>query len=139
MKQTDRTRYTAWIFGMILIHNMLCACGRIQYVPMQTILKDSIVFTRIDIDSVVYRDSIFIDRSRDTIFKYVERKQLVWKFKSDTLIADRTDSVPVPYPVERELTRSEQCRMAAGTYVLPVMVLLLFALLYRIIKSRDNR
>ena len=61
------------LFWAVAALVLLSGCSRVQYVPMQTVLKDSIVFHRIDIDSVVIKDSIFIDRTKDTVYKYVER------------------------------------------------------------------
>ena len=101
---------------------LLSGCSRVQYVPMQTVLKDSIVFHRIDIDSVVIKDSIFIDRTKDTIYKYVERWQEKYIIHNDTTIIERVDSIPVEVKVEKQLTRWQQMKIDYGDNVLVMLV-----------------
>ena len=101
---------------------LLSGCSRVQYVPMQTVLKDSIVFHRIDIDSVVIKDSIFIDRTKDTVYKYVERWQEKCIIRNDTTIIERVDSIPVEVKVEKQLTRWQQMKIDYGDNVLVMLV-----------------
>lgn len=90
--------------------------------PMQTVLKDSIVFHRIDIDSVVIKESIFIDRTKDTVYKYVERWQEKYIIRNDTTIIERVDSIPVEVKVEKQLTRWQQIKIDYGDNVLVMLV-----------------
>ena len=108
-----------WVVASLLL---LPGCSRVQYVPMQTVLKDSIVFHRIDIDSVVIKDSIFIDRTKDTVYKYVERWQEKYIIRNDTTVIERVDSIPVEVKVERQLTRWQQIKIDYGDNVLVMLV-----------------
>ena len=108
-----------WVVASLLL---LPGCSRVQYVPMQTVLKDSIVFHRIDIDSVVIKDSIFIDRTKDTVYKYVERWQEKYIIRNDTTIIERVDSIPVEVKVEKQLTRWQQIKIDYGDNVLVMLV-----------------
>ena len=108
-----------WVLASLLL---LSGCSRVQYVPMQTVLKDSIVFHRIDIDSVVIKDSIFIDRTKDTVYKYVERWQEKYIIRNDTTIIERVDSIPVEVKVEKQLTRWQQIKIDYGDNVLVMLV-----------------
>lgn len=108
-----------WVAAALVL---LSGCSRVQYVPMQTVLKDSIVFHRIDIDSVVIKDSIFIDRTKDTIYKYVERWQEKYIIRNDTTIVARIDSIPVEVKVEKQLTRWQQMKIDYGDNVLVMLV-----------------
>ena len=108
-----------WVVASLLL---LTGCSRVQYVPMQTVLKDSIVFHRIDIDSVVIKDSIFIDRTKDTIYKYVERWQEKYIIRNDTTIIERVDSIPVEVKVEKQLTRWQQIKIDYGDNILVMLV-----------------
>ena len=110
------------LFWMVAALLLLSGCSRVQYVPMQTVLKDSIVFHRIDIDSVVIKDSIFIDRTKDTIYKYVERWQEKYIIRNDTTIIERVDSIPVEVKVEKQLTRWQQIKIDYGDNVLVMLV-----------------
>ena len=108
-----------WVVASLLL---LPGCSRVQYVPMQTVLKDSIVFHRIDIDSVVINDSIFVDRTKDTVYKYVERWQEKYIIRNDTTIIERVDSIPVEVKVEKQLTRWQQIKIDYGDNVLVMLV-----------------
>ena len=108
-----------WVVASLLL---LPGCNRVQYVPMQTVLKDSIVFHRIDIDSVVIKDSIFIDRTKDTVYKYVERWNEKYIIRNDTTIIERVDSIPVEVKVEKQLTRWQQIKIDYGDNVLVMLV-----------------
>ena len=110
------------LFWMVAALLLLSGCSRVQYVPMQTVLKDSIVFHRIDIDSVVIKDSIFIDRTKDTVYKYVERWQGKYIIRNDTTVIERVDSIPVEVKVEKQLTRWQQIKIDYGDNVLVMLV-----------------
>ena len=107
---------------ILMLAASLSGCSRVQYVPMQTVLKDSIVFHRIDIDSVVIKDSIFVDRTKDTVYKYVERWQEKYIIRNDTTVIERVDSIPVEVKVEKQLTRWQQIKIDYGDNVLVMLV-----------------
>ena len=118
-----RARFNMFaLFWMVAALLLLSGCSRVQYVPMQTVLKDSIVFHRIDIDSVVIKDSIFIDRTKDTVYKYVERWQEKYIIRNDTTVIERVDSIPVEVKVEKQLTRWQQIKIDYGDNVLVMLV-----------------
>lgn len=118
-----RARFNMFaLFWVVAALVLLSGCSRVQYVPMQTVLKDSIVFHRIDIDSVVIKDSIFIDRSKDTVYKYVERWNEKYIIRNDTTIIERVDSIPVEVKVEKQLTRWQQMKIDYGDNVLVMLV-----------------
>ena len=117
-----RARFNIFtLFWMVAALVLLSGCSRVQYVPMQTVLKDSIVFHRIDIDSVVIKDSIFIDRTKDTVYKYVERWQEKYIIRNDTTIIERVDSIPIEVKVEKQLTRWQQMKIDYGDNVLVML------------------
>lgn len=67
-------------------------------------------------DSIWVHDSVMMMLNGDTITVYREREKLVYKYldkvKVDSFI--KTDSIRVPYPVERELSKWEKVKMEAG-------------------------
>lgn len=99
-KQEQREKQIAGIIlGAILAFAFLsmCSCApRIQYITK--VQHDSIYIHNIKTDSVYIKDSIYIDRAGDTIYKEVWR----WRTKEvmihDTAYITKLDSVP--YPVE---------------------------------------
>lgn len=118
-----RARFNIFaLFWMVAALLLLSGCSKVQYIPMQTVLKDSIVFHRIDIDSVVIKDSIFIDRTKDTIYKYVERWNEKYIIRNDTTIIERVDSIPIEVKIEKQLTRWQQIKIDYGGNVLVMLV-----------------
>ena len=103
---------------------MLCQGCATQYVPVETIRYDSIFLAKIQKDSIFVRDSVHIKEKGDTVFvdKWKDTYNLVVRI--DTVISVRTDSIPIPYPVERKLNRWEQLKMDFGGYFFGVSFLL---------------
>ena len=100
-------------FVVLIVVTSLLLCGcRTQYVPVETIKEvyitkhDSITLR----DSIWQHDSVFVSMKGDTVLvekwrtKYVEHLRDVVKI--DSFI--KTDSIQVPYPVERKATRWEK-------------------------------
>lgn len=76
------------------------SCTRHVYVPVETTKSDTVYLNRVQLDSIYMRDSVFIEKSGDTIrefqYKYIYR----FKDRIDTMYISKTDSIQVPYPVE---------------------------------------
>ena len=114
----------------------LSSCKTIQYVPVETVRTEykTKVDTFIQKDSCVIKDSVYIHSKGDTVWfekwhtKYIDR----WKevIKVDTLI--KTDSIQVPYPVEKKLSRWQQIKMDTGGIAIGGCVVLLLLLLYKL-------
>jgi len=68
------------------------------------------------LDSVYLKDSVFMYQKGDTIYHtkvtFRDRYHNIYKVKLDTII--KQDSVSVPYPVQRTLTKNEQRLMDIG-------------------------
>ena len=68
------------------------------------------------LDSVYLKDSVFMYQKGDTIYHtkvtFRDRYHNIYKVKLDTII--NQDSVSVPYPVQRTLTKNEQRLMDIG-------------------------
>lgn len=95
------------------------SCTRHVYVPVETTRSDTVYMNRVQLDSIYMRDSVFIEKSGDTIrefqYKYIYR----FKDRIDTLYISKTDSIQVPYPVEVVKYKTPQwCWWALGGIVL---------------------
>ena len=125
-----------FLLYLLAVFCLLCGCRQTQYVPVVTILHDSIYLTQMQRDSILRYDSIYVRDAGDTVwlekYKYLYRD----RWRVDTLVSVRTDTVGVPYPVERKLTRWERVKMEAGGYAIvigAVLVLVIIGwLVYRI-------
>lgn len=112
----------------------LCSCST-QYVPVETVRYDSVFFAKIQKDSIFVRDSVFIRQKGDTVFK--DKFKLVYKYVllRDTMMTIKTDSVPVPIPVEKKRTWWEQTKIdIAHTAVSLVAIVILYLLMKWMVK-----
>lgn len=110
-----------------IILSLLAGCKSVQYVPMETVRTDSIYVDRYQRDSIYQRDSVFVNRwtAGDTVYQ----DKVVWKYvyrdkvKYDTVAILRSDTVRVPYPVERRLTTWEQVRLNVGGWAIGAVII----------------
>lgn len=110
------------IWGMIWGIVLLTGCKSVKYVPVETVRFDTTYINKVQRDSVVRYDSVYVREKGDTVwlekFRYVYRD----KWRTDTLYVNRTDSVRVPYPVERELGRWERVKMELGGWAFGIII-----------------
>lgn len=121
---------------------MLCSC-RTQYIPVETVRTEykSKTDTFIQKDSVYVKDSVLIKQNGDTVTitktRLVYKDRWIDKIATDTVI--KTDSIQVPYPVERKLSRWEQFCLDYGKIMFGVSLVMLCALLFVIVRWRSQR
>lgn len=122
-----------------IIISLIEGCTTTKYIPVNTVkteYKDRNVYTR---DSLIITDSVVYREMGDTVFKekwrtvYKDR----WRTLTDSVII--TDSVEVPYPVERKLTRWEQVKIDIGGITLSATVLLIFFVVVWIVRAKSRR
>lgn len=109
-------------FTTILMALSMWSCRSIKYVPVESVRYDSIYFNKIVKDSVYVKDSVLIVKG-DTITEY--RYKYIYKYKDriDTLYVTQTDSVQVPYPVEKQLTKWQQFKVDVGGWAVTIVVI----------------
>lgn len=97
------------LLTLVAVAFLLTGCQSARHVipgPVQ-LRTDTVIMTKYQRDSIWQHDSIYLHEYQkgDTIF--VESRKWLVKYvdrcKTDTLYVHRTDSVPVPYPVEVEV------------------------------------
>lgn len=113
-------------FPLILLSAifLLCSCARTTYVPVETVrteYRDHEV-ERLVADTV--RDTRFVWVKGDTVVDVREREHLRLIEVHDTCFIERTDSIPVPYPVERKLTRWQQLKIDLGGLALGALAVI---------------
>jgi hypothetical protein len=103
---------------VFILSFFLLGCRSIQYVPVEKVRTEYInkTDTFIQKDSFLLHDSIYTERRGDTITTYktkiVYKIQYREKAKVDTIL--KVDSIQVPYPIEKKLTKWEQVKMDTG-------------------------
>lgn len=110
-----------------ILISILYGCKSTKYIPIETVRTDSVYIDRYLRDSIYQRDSVYVNRwtAGDTVYQ----DKVVWKYvyrdkvKHDTVAILRSDTVRVPYPVERQLTKWEQVRLNVGGWVIALVVI----------------
>lgn len=112
---------------IIIVIATLCfsACKSIKYVPVETIKVDTTYISQIKIDSVYYRDSIYVERKGDTV--YLSKYKYLYKYieKHDTLWREKVDTIQVAYPVEARLTKWQKIKINIGEYLITAIALVI--------------
>lgn len=112
------------IIVLILLATILYGCKSIQYVPVETIKRDTTYISQIKIDSIYHRDSIYVEHKGDTV--YLSKYKYLYKYieKRDTLWHEKTDTIQVAYPVEAQLTKWQKIKINMGEYLIAAIVLI---------------
>lgn len=120
-----------YFIATILLTSAICSCRSVRYVPVETVRSDTLYVNRLHRDSVFVKDSVFVREKGDTVevFRtlFVDR----WRDRTDTVRAVRSDTVRVPYPVEKELSRWEKAKLdiggiAIGTAIAAVLAIVVW-------------
>ena len=98
----------------IAMCGVLCSCRSVRYIEVPRVSRDTLRVVQVETRRDSVRDSIFLREfvQGDTIYrvKYVERLRWRDRWRVDTVHAVRVDSVGVPYPVERKISRWDKVR-----------------------------
>lgn len=116
----------------------LTGCKMVKFVPVpeyHTLYK-----TRVDtvqlLDSVYFRDSVFIAAKGDTVYltktHWREWFRNIYHAKTDTVM--QRDSIRVPYPVEKPLTKWERWKMDLGGWAMGVVAVLVILVILKVTK-----
>ena len=124
-ERNEITRLSFW--GILALSAMLwcvllASCSSIKYVPVETIRTEYRTRDSIRYDSIYQRDSVYLMFKGDTVYKYKEKYLYKYLFlnKTDTVI--KTDSIQVPYPVERQLTKWQAIKIELGGWAFGIIV-----------------
>ncbi|SBV91867.1 hypothetical protein [uncultured Dysgonomonas sp.] len=128
------TRHVILIVLLCIAAWFMFGCRSIQYVPVETVKIE--YMDRLKIDSVIKYDSIFYNRymKGDTVFMIKEKYKHLDKIKIVRDSVFSTDSISVPYPVEKQLSKWEKVKMDFGGVSIGVASCLLIILAIYIIR-----
>ena len=110
----------------LLIWLALSSCTKTEYITVEKIKHDTTYVSKVQRDSIWLHDSIYVHEwmKGDTVYRDRDRWHTVYReTKSrDTVYQSRVDSVPVPYPVikevEKQLSRRQQMVMCVGVFAI---------------------
>ena len=112
----------------VVVCCIVCSsCRSVQCVPVESVRTEIEYRDRWQRDSIHIHDSIHIRDKGDTVF--VDRWHTVYKDKllRDTTYIEKTDSVQVPYPVEKQLSRWQSLKMEIGGWAFGVIIVMALA------------
>lgn len=111
--------------GFVLIG--LGACRSVRYIPVESVRHDSVVTILHHRDSIYQHDSVYIKEKADTVL--IERWHTRWRDRvsHDTLYMIKTDTIRVPVPVERKLSKPERTYISIGKWSVGVVAGLVLA------------
>lgn len=93
------------------------------------------------VDSVYLKDSVFVYHNGDTVIinkvAYRDRYHNIYKVRVDTIF--KRDSISVPYPTERTLTKNEQRLMTLGRMFIAFLFLVIAAMFVGIYWYRNKK
>ena len=104
------------VIGIILL--AFNGCKAKEYIKVPSVITEYVCRTDTfaKLDSIYMKDSVYVFKKGDTVFHnkmvYRDRYHNIYNVKTDTII--KTDSVTVPYPIERQLTKNEQRLISLG-------------------------
>lgn len=130
MRDDEKYRYICVVIGWVLIAVlavMCLGCKSVQYVPVETVRTDTCYVNKIRTDSVYVRDSVVVERGGDTIKVTAWRWRERYVVQRDTIYRSRKDSVAVPYPVERKLSRWEKTKQDIGGIAIGAFIVVVSA------------
>lgn len=118
---------------MFLMSGIWFASCRTQYVPVETVRTEYKTRDSIRFDSIYNQDSIYVFVKGDTVYQY--RYKYLYKYqyinRADTVI--KTDSVQVPYPVEKRLNRWQSIKMELGGWAFGLIIAFVLIIIGRIV------
>jgi hypothetical protein len=100
---------------------------------VETIKIDTTYINKLQRDSIYMLDSVYVKEKGDTVliekYKYLYRDKLV----RDTLYMAKTDSIQVPYPVEKELTKWQKLCINVGGWAIGIVIIGIIAVMGRLV------
>ena len=129
-KASGSATRTCWymflgIMVALFLAAMLSGCRTIKYVPVETVRTDTLYQKVVQRDSIHVHDSVTIREKGDTVM--IEHWRTQWRDRllRDTVYRSRIDTIQVPYPVEKKLTKWESFCIDYGKITLGASVLLI--------------
>lgn len=121
-------RELARIITFIFLATILYSCKSIQYVPVETMKRDTTYLSQTKIDSIYHRDSIYVEHKGDTV--YLSKYKYLYKYieKHDTLWREKVDTIQVAYPVEAQLTKWQKIKINIDEYLKTTIILIIIGL-----------
>lgn len=133
-------RSVIYIFVVLLISGIwLTSCRSVQYVPVETVRTEYKTRDSIRFDSIYNHDSIYVLVKGDTVYQYKYKYLYKYQYLNRTDTVIKVDSIQVPYPVEKQLTRWQAIRMELGGWAIGIIILFALILIGRLMCKSSKK
>lgn len=130
-----------FVLGIIacLLITMCSSCTTTKYVPIEHHTIDTLKVTKYQRDSIYVHDSTFVMVNGDTVM--IEKWHTRWRdrWQHDTIYQSKTDSIPYPVEVTKEvpaqLTWWQQARMHVGGIVIYGILIILIIYIFKLYRK----
>ncbi len=127
--------------ALVILLLALMGCTTTKYVPIESTRTDTVYRYRLNIDSITSTDSIFVKEyiKGDTMFVLKTKWKIVEqiKIRYDTIYQSKNDSIQVPYPVEKELTKWQKTKQEVGGVAIGIATIgIIFVIVWLIRRFR---
>ena len=128
------------IYIIILLMLAICFVScRTQYIPVESVRTEYKTRDSIRYDSIYQRDSIYTLVKGDTVYQY--RYKYLYRYlttnRTDTIL--KNDSIRVPYPVEKKLSRWQSIKMELGGWAFGIVIVFILVIIGRIVYGCKNK
>lgn len=117
--------------ALIMLLILMTSCRSVKYVPVESVRTETKYVDKLiqKHDSVYLHDSIYSYMKGDTIFLNTYKTKYVKKyiFGTDSIYLNKTDSIRVPYPVEKQLTKWQKVEMNTGRITIIALIVLIIS------------
>lgn len=124
-----RTFIYSLVLIMLLI--LMTSCRSVKYVPVESVRTETKYVYKLvqKHDSIYLHDSIYSYMKGDTIFtnKYQTKYVNKYIFGTDSIYLNKTDSIRVPYPVEKQLSKWQKVEMNTGRITIIALIVLIIS------------
>lgn len=112
-----------YILGGLIILGGLSSC-RTQYIPVETIKTEYRTRDSIRHDSIYQQDSVYVTVKGDTVYEYKYKYLYKYQYinRTDTLM--KTDSIQIPFPVEKQLSKWQSFKLDFGGAAMLVLIMI---------------
>ena len=129
-----------WWMVAVMAIVICCVSCKTKYVTVPEYHKEYInrTDTFLRSDTLFRLDSVVIRQQGDTTviekIRWQNRFVNVYKIKTDTIM--KSDSIRVPYPVERKLSKWQQFRMDLGGWAMGLTAILIVFIIVWLVRSK---
>jgi hypothetical protein len=90
-------------------------------------------------DSLFIRDSVYIDRSADTILIERWHTKVKESVKHDSIFIEKTDSIQIPYPVQTPLTKWQRFCIDYGKVFIGITIFAIILFVVYLARKMKNK